>query len=78
MYTPWYLFVILGLIVLDIIVLIIDVIASKRVQDEKKLVRYIELTEVAILINIIVFIVIIGINLVDMLRLNPCECGCEP
>ena len=78
MYAPWQLFVILGLIVFDIVVGIIDIIASKRIQDEKKLEKYVKLTEVAILINLTVIIVIIGINLVDQLRLNPCECGCEP
>jgi len=78
MYTPWYLFVILGLIIFDIIVGIIDIIASRRIQDEKKLTKYINLTIIAILINIAVIIVIEGAILVDKLRINPCECGCEP
>jgi len=78
MYMPWYLYALLGLIALDVVAIIVGIIVLKRTQDEKKLARYIELYEVIVLINISVLIVIEGAILVDKLRINPCECGCEP
>jgi len=78
MYTPWYLYPLLGLITLDVIAIIAGIIILKRIQDEKKLARYVKLYEVIALINIFVYIAITGAILVDRLRINPCECGCEP
>jgi len=81
MNMPWYLYALLGLVALDTVAVIIGIIALRRSPDEKRLARYIELSEVVVLINLFV-IIAIGTGLliegISKLRINPCECGCEP